>query len=67
MGWQSTELEISSGMILGSYFMGLLADVKGRKNILVVSLILESVTSIGFSLANHVYVLTFGRLLTGIL
>ena len=54
-------------MILGSYFMGLLADVNGRKVVLATTLILDGLCDFAFSFANNVYLYIFGRFLNGIL
>jgi predicted MFS family arabinose efflux permease len=54
------------GMAFGSIFMGSFADNKGRKPVILVSLLLVTLGMLLSGLAANVYILGSGRILTGI-
>lgn len=56
---------ISTGIILTSHLWGYLADTKGRKNVIILSLALTTVCSLASSLASDFATIVVLRLLVG--
>ncbi|QQP40977.1 Uncharacterized protein FKW44_015212, partial [Caligus rogercresseyi] len=53
------------GMLVGSFLLGFLSDMYGRKTALIASVLLVSIPSTIASFATNVYVFSFLRFLTG--
>lgn len=53
------------GMILGSYFWGCLADTKGRKYVLISTLLLDGMSGLLSSLSQHYVVFLIFRFFNG--
>lgn len=53
------------GMVIGSYFWGCLADTKGRKIVLIASLLLDGVCGLTSSVAQYFWLFMFCRFFNG--
>lgn len=56
---------IITGMLVGSYFWGCLADTKGRKLVLMTSLILDGVVGILSTFVQYYWLFTIMRVING--
>lgn len=54
-----------AGVLIGSLVFGILSDVIGRKKVLMISLVLINVSTIGLAWANSYGIFVFWRILTG--
>lgn len=54
-----------SGMVLGSYFWGCLADTKGRKPALIFALLLDGICGIVSSVVQILYIFMICRFING--
>ena len=55
------------GLLLGSHFWGFLADIKGRKRVLVFTLMMSFFLSVCSSFANTFWLMMVLRLINGFL
>ncbi|XP_075232170.1 synaptic vesicle glycoprotein 2C-like isoform X2 [Lycorma delicatula] len=53
------------GMMFGSYFWGCLADTKGRKGVLIASLLVDGIAGIASSIVSHFVLFVFFRFICG--
>lgn len=56
---------IFAGMLLGSYFWGCLADTKGRKVVLICTLLLDGVCGIFSSISQYYGIFMLFRFFNG--
>lgn len=56
---------VCPGMLLGSYFWGCLADTKGRKVVLIATLLLDGVCGLLSSVAQYYWIFMFFRFFNG--
>lgn len=54
-----------SGMVVGSYFWGCLADTKGRRIVLIAALLLDGICGIASSLTPYFSVFMLFRFFNG--
>lgn len=52
-------------MVLGSYFWGCLADTRGRKVVLIATLVMDGVVGIASSISQYYGLFMFLRFLNG--